>query len=81
MPPASGGEGSTAVYGSTSNVNIIPISVCSAMWQWAIHFPGLVTSRRTDLHLIADIQRPGNLVVAAAAFLVDELPDHAPKSG
>jgi hypothetical protein len=28
---------------STSKLNIIPLSVCSAMWQCAIHSPGLVT--------------------------------------
>src|SRR4051812_45545068 len=32
--------------GATSKLNIIPLSVCSAMWQWAIQSPGFVTSRR-----------------------------------
>src|SRR5687768_6739875 len=35
-----------AVAGSTLKLNIIPLSWCSAMWQWAIHRPGLVTSSR-----------------------------------
>lgn len=26
-------------YGSTLKVNIMPLSWCSAMWQWAIHTP------------------------------------------
>ena len=30
----------------TSNLNIIPLSMCSAMWQCAIHRPGLVASKR-----------------------------------
>ena len=29
--------------GATSKLNIMPLSVCSAMWQCAIHRPGLVT--------------------------------------
>jgi hypothetical protein len=29
--------------GSTMKLNIIPLSVCSAIWQWAIHSPGFVT--------------------------------------
>jgi hypothetical protein len=29
--------------GTTLKLNIIPLSMCSAMWQWAIHSPGLVT--------------------------------------
>ena len=32
--------------GRTSKLNIIPLSWCSAMWQCAIHRPGLVTSSR-----------------------------------
>jgi hypothetical protein len=31
-------------YGSTLKLSIIPLSWCSAMWQCAIHRPGLVTS-------------------------------------
>ena len=27
----------------TRKLNIIPLSVCSAIWQWAIQSPGLVT--------------------------------------
>jgi hypothetical protein len=30
----------------TSKLNIIPLSVCSAMWQCAIHSPGLETNSR-----------------------------------
>ena len=32
--------------GSTWKLNIMPLSWCSAMWQCAIHTPGLVTSSR-----------------------------------
>src|SRR5437764_7278343 len=32
--------------GVTVKLNIIPLSWCSAMWQYAIQTPGLVTSRR-----------------------------------
>src|SRR5688500_2471336 len=32
--------------GATSKLNIMPLSVCSAMWQCAIQSPGFVTSRR-----------------------------------
>ena len=31
---------------ATLKLNIIPLSVCSAMWQCAIHSPGLATSSR-----------------------------------
>jgi CubicO group peptidase (beta-lactamase class C family) len=31
----------------TSKLNIMPLSWCSARWQWAIQRPGLVTSRRS----------------------------------
>src|SRR3954447_9695795 len=31
-------------YGSTLKLSIIPLSWCSAMWQCAIHRPGLVMS-------------------------------------
>ena len=30
----------------TLKLNIMPLSVCSAMWQCAIHSPGFVTSSR-----------------------------------
>src|SRR3954453_18394092 len=33
-------------HGKTSKLNIIPLSWCSAMWQCAIQYPGLVTSNR-----------------------------------
>jgi hypothetical protein len=36
LPPGS-------LASSTSKLNIIPLSVCSAIWQCAIHRPGLVT--------------------------------------
>src|SRR5919199_542481 len=33
----------------TLKLNIIPLSVCSAMWQWAIHSPGLVTCSKMSM--------------------------------
>jgi hypothetical protein len=32
----------------TRKLNAIPSWLCSAMWQWAIHNPGLVTSTWPD---------------------------------
>src|SRR5215211_1621597 len=31
---------------ATLKLNIMPLCMCSAMWQWAIHRPGLVTSNK-----------------------------------
>ena len=31
---------------ATLKLNIMPLCMCSAIWQWAIHRPGLVTSKR-----------------------------------
>ena len=33
-------------------LNIMPLCMCSAMWQWAIHRPGLVTSKQ-NVHGLA----------------------------
>ena len=38
--------GHRAAPRSTVKLNIMPLCMCSAMWQWAIHRPGLVTSNR-----------------------------------
>src|SRR6187200_74657 len=38
-----------SAYSSTWKLNIIPLSWCSAMWQCAIHTPGLVTSSRMSM--------------------------------
>src|SRR4030095_5737242 len=31
---------------ATLKLNIMPLCMCSAMWQWAIHKPGLDTSNK-----------------------------------
>ena len=38
--------GHRAAPRSTVKLNIMPLCMCSAMWQWAIHRPGLVTSNK-----------------------------------
>ena len=41
-----GGHVATAGPRATLKLNIMPLCMCSAMWQWAIHNPGLDTSNK-----------------------------------
>jgi hypothetical protein len=34
---------------ATLKLNIMPLCMCSAMWQWAIHGPGLDTSNSMSM--------------------------------
>ncbi len=45
-------------YSSTLKLNIMPLSWCSAMWQCAIHSPGLVTSSRISTVVRDPADRP-----------------------
>ena len=41
-----GGQRAAPWARATVKLNIMPLCMCSAMWQWAIHRPGLVTSNK-----------------------------------